>query len=206
MLDFVGRVRGHLSNDLLQRKPDGHHFAGDVQFVLCGAVHAADVEVGGYGIGNKSRLHHGNGQRPFEAASAGAGIEVDAALAAFDEGFTGAEGGRILLVTEAGVHVSIDVAGAQLYRQQIVKWASRAIGTEVDHDGNVCFGAGDDGLLDGGPLRTTEVCGLDADDSLRIFERHLCGSLSVHVLHILLVFVAAHARADDVEQCKNPGF
>jgi len=41
----------------------------------------------------------------------------------------------VLLLPQAGVHMGIDVAGAQLLVQKIVDGTRRLVDPEVDHDG-----------------------------------------------------------------------
>src|SRR3954467_394987 len=47
---------------------------------------------------------------------------------------------------------------------------------------------------------------LDADDQAGILERHFSGSITVHVLEILLEVRSAHAAAHDIEHGQNTRF
>src|SRR4051812_20428997 len=197
-------MRGHLGDYFLDGEADRHHFAGDVQFVLGGTVHAADVKIGGEGVRNKAILDHRNGERKLEAATTSAGVEEDAALTAIDESFAWAHRGRILFVAQTGVHVGVDVSWPQLLIEQVIERTSvGVVFTKVDHDGDVSFRTCNYRLLYRSPLRASVVCRLNADHDVRIFEGHLCGGFTVHIGLVVLVFAAAHASAHDVEHGEN---
>ena len=102
----------------------------------------------------------------------------------------------------------IDIARAQLDRHQVVDGARfRAVGAEVDHHGNV--GAWCRRSRPGRPASSPLpfiVRGLDADDGLRIFERHRGGKAAPSMSAVFCsIGAAAHAGADDVEQGEDAG-
>ncbi len=202
VLDLMRRVRGHLGHHLLQRNPDRQDLIGDIEFILHSAVHAGNVQIGRNGVGDETRLDHRHRERPFKAAPALAHVEENTPLAALDKRLTGPQSNRVLLVTKTRVHVRIDVAGPQLLRQQIVERPLRMIDSKIHHHRNVSLGSGNDGLLHRLPFRAREVSSLDADNGVGILERHGRRLFPIHVIHVLLVVAAAHARADNIEHGK----
>ncbi len=77
--------------------------------------------------------------------------------------------------------------------------------TEVHHDGDVGLFAGLDGAIDGHPLGSGEVRGLDADHHSGIVAGLLRSGRGIHVLHVLFDFAAAHAMSDDIEKRQHTG-
>src|SRR5262249_47536178 len=109
-------------------------------------------------------LHEGNCDPPIEASAAVADIEVDTPFAAGCHRGAGFAGGGILLAAQSGIHVGVNVAGAEDAREKVVKGAFLAIGAVVDHDGDLCKVAGDDRLLVRLPLGALEMSTLDTND------------------------------------------
>ena len=70
-MNLAGRVPGGTADDFIGRHAHREELIHDVQHVFHAGIHAADVEVGGYGVGDKAILDHGNGERELEAAAAG---------------------------------------------------------------------------------------------------------------------------------------
>ena len=114
--------------------------------------------------------------------------------------------GVVELVAKPGIHVRVDVAGPQLFRDELGHRTLGAVGAKVDHHRNVRLRARFDRALDRRPLGTGVVRGLDPYDQAFVSHRHVRRRLGFHVGQVLLELVAAHAGADDIEERQDSGF
>ncbi len=108
-------------------------------------------------------------------------------------------------MAQAGIHVGVDIAGTEFFRQQVIERAGRAVAAEIHHHRKVGLGAGDHRLVHGDPVIAVVVGGFDADHDVGIFLRHRRGGFAVHVGGVLLIAAAPHAAADDVEHRQHAG-
>ena len=99
--------------------------------------------------------------------------------------------------------MSVDVAGAQHFREEIVNRALGLVCAVVDHHGNVGDLTSLNGLLVGLPFRAGVVGAFDAHHHALVLQRHLGRRLRFHVGQVVFVLRAAHAGADDIQERKD---
>src|ERR1700679_2922002 len=140
-------MRSHLRDNLWNCFAEDHHFIGDIEDVLHAVIHRTDVKIGGDGVREISCFDDGGRYGPCEGASAVAYIAVDSAFSHDEKCFGSEAGFRILLATQAGEAVGVDVAGTKVRGDEFKERALDAARTVVDHDGDVGYVAGDDRLV-----------------------------------------------------------
>ncbi len=101
-------------------------------------------------------------------------------------------------------HVRADVAGTQPLGHEL---PIRALGkevTEVDHNRNAGKLPRFDGAVDGSPVCTLVVSGLDAHDDILVLLRQPGNFLRLHVVLVLLRKIVDHTEPDNIDQRQNP--
>ncbi len=99
--------------------------------------------------------------------------------------------------------MSVDVPGPQDLRQQREQGALRPVGAEVDHDRTIGNVSGEHSLFKRLPATSGIVCALDPYQHVRIFLEHGRGGMAIHIVVVVFVEGAAHARTDDVEKSQH---
>src|SRR5262249_50928372 len=147
VMNFVGGIRGGEFDGFIEGHIEIEKFGKDVAHIFHSSVHAADVKVGGDGIGMKALMNSGICLARVEAAAAMADVENNAALFRVEK-----IGTNFALRVEHGdeinVHVSGDVAGAKFLRDELFVRALGAEDAEVHHDRNLREIAGFEGTID----------------------------------------------------------
>src|SRR5712691_1126555 len=81
--DLASRIPCGTKNHIVERHSHREEFVHHVEHVLHSGVHAADVEIGGNGIGQESLSHGGHGNPPGKAPSSMADVENHSTLSPF---------------------------------------------------------------------------------------------------------------------------
>src|SRR5262245_1714233 len=104
----------------------------DIGQVAHSAVHAAEVHVGGDGIGIELLFDSGYGHIPEEAAAAMANVEDDATFAGFNHDRT--DPAVEDLTPQTRETMCVDIAGAKFFEQEDFDVPFGRHAAEVDHN------------------------------------------------------------------------
>jgi hypothetical protein len=191
-------------HDLFQLHAEHQHLRHAVRHVRLGGHDARGVEVGADDVGREALAHGAIGNRPQEAAAAVAQVEEHAALARLVHERLDRVGPP---VEQLDVAIVVEVR-VQIARPHLLEHLGAGVApgpaqdVVVEDDRAVRQAPSLDRALDRDEPLAAEVRVLDADDLIRVFQELLRRGLRIHVGDVVLV--AAHAKADDVDERQYP--